>query len=400
MPYEEEEQELSLLDIFNVLWRRKFMIIFITFIFAVGSVIYALTRPLIYRAACRILPPSGSSGGVMGFSASVGGLADFMGLSGRATTGQVLIGILKGDSVVDTIIDKFNLMEEMSTDIRGIARASVLGGLEATEESGSGIISIAYLSQSPDRAAEMANTFVEELRKKLQELSMADAIQKRNFFENQLKQAEAELNKAEDIMINYQRDSGIIAFESQAQSLLSSIASLRNQIAAKNVQISSMQSYARSDNPRLRLAKSELEAMTKELHRLEEEQMRSDTSKRNRSASNDLSLSTGQIPELGIEYQRYVRDLRFATAKYELMLRQYENAKLSEANDLSTISIVDPATPPDYKYLPRRARICIIGTGAGGALSIFLAFLFEHIKAVKKERRRKHYEQDYDYDDD
>ena len=399
MPYEEDEQELTLLDVFNTLWRRKFLIIFITFVFAVGSLVYALTRPFIYRGVCRVMPPSGNSGRLAGFSSQLGGLADIVGIGGSSTGAQTLIGILRGDTVVDAIIEKFNLMEEMSMDIRVQARAAVLGGLEATTE-GSGILSIAYLHKDPERAADMANAFVAELQKKLQELSMADAIQRRNFFENQLAQAQQELNEAEDIMINYQRDSGIIAFESQAQSLLSSIASLRNQIAAKNVQISSMQSYARSDNPRLRVAKSELEAMTKELHRLEEEQMRSDTSARRRTLSNDLSLSAGQIPELGIEYQRYVRQLRFATAKWELMLRQYENARLSEANDLSTITIIDPATPPDYKYLPRRARICIIGTGAGGALAVFLAFLLEHIKAVKKERRRKHYEQDYDYDDD
>ena len=400
MPFEDEEEELTLLDIFNILWRRKFMIIFITFIFAAASLTYAFTRTLIYRAECKILPPSGSSGGIAGFSTQLGGLADFIGLSGRVTTGQVLIGILQGDSVVDAIIEKFNLMEEMSIDIRLRARAAVVANLEAAEDSKSGIISVAYLDKDPQKASDIANAFVKELQKKLQELSMTDAIQKRNFFENQLAQAQQELNDAEDIMIHYQRDSGIIACESQAQSLLSSIASLRNQIAAKNVQISSMQSYARPDNPRLRVAKSELDAMTKELHRLEEEQMRSDSSRRTRTISSDLSLSTGQIPELGIEYQRYVRQLRFATAKYELMLRQYENARLSEANDLSTISIIDHATPPDYKYLPRRARICIIGTGAGGALGIFLAFLFEHIKAVKKNRRRKHYEQDYDYDDD
>ena len=401
MPYEDEEEELTLVDVFNILWRRKFMIIFITFIFAVASLTYALISPVIYRAECKILPPSGNSGGIAGFSTQLGGLADFIGLSGRATTGQVLIGILQGDSVVDAIIEKFNLMEELSIDIRLRARAAVVANLQAGEDTRSGIISVAYLNKDPQKASDIANAFVNELQKKLQELSMADAIQKRNFFENQLAQAQQELNEAEDIMINYQRDSGIIAFESQAQSLLSSIESLRNQIAAKNVQISSMQSYARPDNPRLRVAKSELDAMNKELHRLEEEQMRSDKSRRrSRTQSVDLSLSTGQIPELGIEYQRYVRQLRFATAKYELMLRQYENARLSEANDLSTISVIDYATPPDYKYLPRRARICIIGTAAGGALGVFLAFLFEHIKAVKKERRRKHYEQDYDYDDD
>ena len=393
MPYEEEEQELSLLDVFNVLWRRKFLIIFITFVFAVTSVIYAFTRPFIYKAQCRIMPPSGSSGGIAGFSAQLGGLADFIGLSGRSTTTQMLIGILQGDSVVDAIIEKFNLMEELSMDIRLRARAAVLGGLEATEESRSGILSIAYLHKDPERAADMANSFVEELQKKLLELSTADAIKRKTFFENQLAQAQQELNEAEDVMINYQRDSGIIAFESQAQSLLSSIASLRNQIAAKNVQISSMQSYARSDNPRLRVAKSELEAMTKELRRLEEEQMRSDTSRR-KTVSNDMSLSTGQIPELGIEYQRYVRALQFATAKYELMLRQYENARLSEANDLSTISIIDYATPPDYKYGPKRARIVLLATAAGLFLSIFLAFLIEHLNALREAK-----EEDSDFDE-
>ena len=86
------------------------------------------------------------------------------------------------------------------------------------------------------------------------------------------------------------------------------------------------------------------------------------------------------------------------TAKYELMLRQYENAKLTEASDLSTIMIVDPATPPDYKYRPRRARIVIVGTAAGGAIGVFWAFLAAHISALLKERRAKGY--DYEYDDD
>lgn len=401
MPYEDQEQELTLLDIFIVLWRRKFLIIFITFVFAVGSLIYALTRPIIYRAECKILPPSASSGGIAGFSGQLGGLADFISLPRRGTTAQVLIGILRSDSVVDSIIDNFNLMEELSIDIRLQARAAVLGGLNAAEDTKSGILTVAYLNTDPQKAADIANAFVAALQKKLQELSMEDAVQKRNFFENQLAQAQQELTEAEDVMINYQRDSGIIAFESQAQSLLSSIASLRNQIAAKNVQISSMQSYARPDNPRLRVAKSELEAMTKELRRLEEEQKRSDKSAKSRHVSGDLNLSAGQIPELGIEYQRYVRALRFATAKWELMIRQYENARLSEANDISTISVIDYATPPDYKYLPRRARICIIGTGAGGILGVFLAFMFEHLRAVKKSRRYMYNDNDNeDYDDD
>ena len=389
------EDELSLLDIVSILWRKKFFIIFVTFIFAVLSLWYALTRDFTYRAQSRILPPQGR--GSSSVLSQFGGLADFVGLPTAATSGQMMIGILKGDSVVDAIIDKFNLMNRYSQDIRLRARSATIGNLETAEDNRSGIISIAFIDKEPQFAADVANAFVVELQKKLQEVSLADAQQRRNFFENQLKQAQQELNEAESEMINYQQSKGVIALESQAGEILASIASLRNRIAAKNVEISTMSSYAKRDNPRLKLLQTELDAMTRELRKLEEEQNKTDYSRRRTSTGEgDLLSSIGQVPELGIEYQRYVRALQFATAKYELMLRQYENARLSEASDLSTISILDYATPPDYKYGPKRARIAIMGTFIGFALSIFWSFLSEYLKALRKAKREREYDEDFD----
>ena len=60
--------------------------------------------------------------------------------------------------------------------------------------------------------------------------------------------------------------------------------------------------------------------------------------------------------------------------------------------------IVDRATPPDFKYGPRRTRMVIIGTSAGFALGIVWSFLAAHINALLKERRKRGY--DYEYDDD
>lgn len=395
MPHDdmyEEEEELSLLDIFMIIWRGKWLIIFLTVVFGAASVFYAFSLPLIYRAECKVIPPRGNSGAISG---QLGGIADVLGIQGAGSTAQMMIGILKGNSVVDAVIDRFNLMKEMSTDIRVNVRAVVAASLEAVEEPRSGILNIAYLHTNPQRAADMANAFVEELQNKLRELSVIDAQHRMRFFESQLMQAQQELNSAESEMINYQQSKGVIAFESQTGAILASINSLRNRIAAKNVEISTLSSYARRDNPRLRLAHSELDAMTKELKKLEEEQQKAD--RRGINTSGDLLSSIGQVPELGVEYQRYIRNLRFATAKYELMLRQYENARLSEASDLSTIMIIDSANPPDYKYRPRRSRIVILGTGAGFVLGVFLAFLAAHIKSLLKERRKRGY--DYEYDD-
>ena len=388
MPYEDEE-ELSLLDIFSILWKRKWLIFFLTFVFGTVATIYAFTSPFIYRAQCRVLPP-GSAGG--GLASQLGGLASFMGIGGGTSSrGQMMIGILQGDTVVDAIIDKFNLMEELSMDIRLRARASVLGKLEAAEDTKSGILSIAYIDKDPQKAADIANAFVDQLQTKMRELSFLDAQEKRAFFENQLMQAQTELSEAENAMMRYQQNSGVLALGAQTSSLLGSISSLRNQIAAKNVEISSLSSYARQDNPRLKLARSQLEAMTKELHRLEEEQKRTER-KQGRPLSGDLLSSLGNVPELNVEYARHERALRFANVKYDTMLRQYENAKLAEASDLSTLQIIDPATPPDYKFKPKRAQIMIIGTMMGFALGVFWAFLAEHIRSLKRSN-------DYDYDD-
>ena len=388
MPYEDEqEEELSLLDIFNIVWRRKLLIFILTFIFGSLSFYIAFTSPFIYRAECRLTPPStGRSGGLL---ASLGGFGDFLGFS-SSSNAQMMIGIIQGDSVVDAVIDKFNLMEEYEIDIRLNARKATLDNLEAAEDTKSGIISVAYLHEDPQKAADIANAFVDELRNKLREISINDAQQKRNFFESQLIQAQQELSTAENDLIKYQQSIGVVAFEAQTGSLLASMNSLRNRIAAKNVEISTLRSYARNDNPRLRLAQSELEAMTKELHKLEEEQQRTD--RYGRIVSGDALSSIGQLPELSLEYQKYMRALRFATTKYEMMLRQYENARLSEANDVSTIQVIDVATPPDYKYLPKRARIIILGTMVGFGLGVFWAFISDYIRKLKSKQE--------DYDDE
>lgn len=360
------------------MWKRKRLIISLMFLFGAAATIYAFTAPFIYRAECRVLPPGAGTGG--GLLSQFGALAGLVGsATGKATSGGMAIGILKGDTVVDAIIDKFNLMEEWGIERRLNARKSVLKTLETEEDTASGIVTIAWLDKDPQKAAEIANAFVDQLQAKLHEIAVNQAQETRMFFEDQMLQAQQELNEAETAMMKYQQSSGVLALESQTASMLASIASLRNQIAAKNVEISSLSSYTRKDNPRLRLAQSQLEAMTKELKRLEEEQQRSERQARRMSpTSGDLLSSLGSVPELSVEYQRYVRALRIAAAKYESMMRQYENARLSEASDLSTLQIIDRATPPDWKYKPKRAQIMIIGTMLGFMLGsgwLFVKFM-------------------------
>ena len=394
------EDELTLFDIINILWRRKIFIIVVTMIFALVAVYRALTAQFTYMAACKIIPQQSGSR-IEGLAASLGGLADFMGVSPRGGGGgALLLGILRSDSVLDAIIDRFNLMEEYSIDKRVDMRKIVNGSLQTADSLTSGIITISYIALDPQRAADIANAFVEELQNKLHSMSVESAQKKREFFEGQLIQAQRELNDAEEAMINYQQKSGVVVLDSQTSALIAAINDLRKQIAAKNVEVSSLKSYARRDNPHLKVAQSQLDAMKRELQRLEEQQKISDTNRQNSLISGDTLSSLGNVPALGREYTRYARALQFAAAKYELMLKQYESAKLTEANDLASVSVIDYAFPPDSRYGPRRTRMVIINSTIGLAIALFWVLLTEYMQFMRK--KRKEHEQAYndDYDDD
>ncbi|MBQ6419311.1 MAG: hypothetical protein IJJ91_11645, partial [Synergistaceae bacterium] len=206
MPYEhydaryEEEEEIDLFEVAQNLWKRKGFIFLITFIFGAIATTYAFLAPFIYRAECRILPPGAGtgSGGLSSMLGGLGGLASMAGLPTKATSGGLVIGILKGDTVVDAIIDKFNLMEEYEIERRLDARKAVLKTLETDEDATSGIVSVAYLDKDAQKAADIANEFVNQLQIKMGEMSFIDAQEKRTFFENQLMQAQQELSDAEN----------------------------------------------------------------------------------------------------------------------------------------------------------------------------------------------------------
>ena len=77
------DDEIDLLELWNVLWKGKWLIIAITFVFAVGSVAYALWLPDLYRTEVLLSPAAeeGSTGVGLGGLGQLGGLAGLAGIN-------------------------------------------------------------------------------------------------------------------------------------------------------------------------------------------------------------------------------------------------------------------------------------------------------------------------------
>jgi tyrosine-protein kinase Etk/Wzc len=364
-----DDREIDLLDLLAVLRKRKRIVLGMTACAAVLSVVISLLLPKIYSAETRILPPQQGGSGIAGqLLTQLGPLAGLAGLAtGVKSPNELYIGMLTSRTVLDRILDRFDLMQLYDEEFREDARKKLLKNVDASSDRRSGIISVAVEDRDPTRAAEMANAFVEELRVLLSGLAVTEAAQRRLFFEEQLKGARDELGKAEDDIRGFMEKTGALQIDSQARAVIEGIANLRAQIAAREVQLKVLQSFATSRNPDLQRVQEEIRGLKEELAKLEGRE----------GKGFDPLMPTGRMPAVGTEYFRKFREVKYYETLFEVLAKQYELARIDEARDSALIQVIDAAVPPERKARPKRTVIVLLSTAAALVLSIILVFMLE-----------------------
>ena len=113
-PYPHHDDEIDLKELFLALWRGKWIIILITFVFAVGGVLYALSQPNTYKAEAVLASANDNkSGGLAGMAAQFGGLASLAGinLGGGGTDSKAMaLAVLQSRQFINAFINKYDLL--------------------------------------------------------------------------------------------------------------------------------------------------------------------------------------------------------------------------------------------------------------------------------------------------
>ena len=89
-------------------------------------------------------------------------------------------------------------------------------------------------------------------------------------------------------------------------------------------------------------------------------------------------MPSGRVPAISTEYLRKLRQLKYNETLYELLVKQYELAKLDEAKDAVVIQLIDRAVPPERKSRPQKARIVLIAAVTMLFFSVLIVLLLEH----------------------
>ena len=363
------EYEIDLWELFRALSKRWRLILGITAACAAVAVVVSLLLPVYYRAETRILPPQDKAGNLASqLMGQAGGLIALAGgAAGVKSPGELYVEMLKSRTVLDRMVDRFDLMKLYKEKYRQDARKNLLALLTVREERKSGVIVLTVEDRDPKRAAEMANTFVEEMKSLAGGLAISEAGQRRMFFEEQIRHTKESLARTEEEMKGFQQRTGAFQIDAQAKAIIEGIANLRARIAVKEVEAKVLRSYATAQNPDLQRVEEEIRALRAELEKIEA----------GKGRGFDPLMSSERVPAMGTEYLRNLRQLKYNETLYELLVKQYELAKLDEARDAVVIQVMDRAVPPERKSRPKRALIVLMTMATGFTLMLFIILLRE-----------------------
>jgi tyrosine-protein kinase Etk/Wzc len=376
-----ETTEIDLLDLLIVLARRKKLIVWATVGSAVIAAIISLLIPNRYTATATILPPqqTQSTATMLMNQLAGSGLGSLAAMAGGGlglkNPNDLYIGMLKSHTVEDRLIQQFGF-QHIYSDKRLSDTRNDLEKYSDISSGKDGMIAISFEDKDPKRAAAVANSYVDELRDLTQHLAVTEASQRRLFFEEQVQQAKDDLANAEIALKDTQQKTGMIQLDSQAKAVIEAIGTLRGQIAAKEVQLQAMRSFATDQNPDYVVAEQQLAGLQAQLGKLEKQQP---------SDSSDPLMATSKVPGVALEYVRRVREVKYREAVFEALAKQYEAAKLDEAKEAAIIQVVDPATPPDRKSSPKRMLIVLAGGLLGLVIALFYVFGSEALQYVQKD---------------
>ncbi len=351
---------IELIGALLVLSQRKATIVKITLAAIVLATIGSLLLPNMYTATTTILPPQQSPSVL---TAMLGQLSSIAKLNDSDlefdNPVDLFIGMLKSRTVEYRLVDRFDLRKIYWTKSYQDARKELESRSYIVAER-EGLISISVTDRDRQRAADLANAYVEELHTINSGLAVSEAARRRLFYQHKVDAERDALSLAELDLKQAQEKTGLVVPDAQARAIIQSVADMRAQIAIHEVRLQAMRNYATAGNPDLARAEQELAGLRTQLAKME-----GDTGE---FGNGNLEVPTRRLPEVELEYIRRARDLKYHEALYDFLTKQLEAARLGEAKDAVVVQVVDPAVVPEKKSSPRRMLIVMI---TGTAVFLF-----------------------------
>ncbi len=302
-PQVEHPTHMTAATMVDLLWRHKLLFVAFPLALSIFGFLVAMVLPKSYLATVKLMPPLQNQSNALAILGQIGAFA-----SNTATQGlglrnpsDIYVSMLKSRTIADALVNRFSLKEVYAEDYQSETRRQLARNSTITA-SRDGVITIEVEDRDANRASDLANAYVEEFRSTSSSLAIGEASQRRVFFEGQLQSAKNDLTNAELELRKFAERAGLVNPQGQVGVTIAAAASLRGQIAAKEIQLGAMRSFATERNPEFERTMLELAGFRSELAKLE---------RQTTLGKADVMVPFGKAPEVSLEYTRKFRDLKY-----------------------------------------------------------------------------------------
>jgi capsule polysaccharide export protein KpsE/RkpR len=354
------------LAILRLLWEKRQALRRAAVCAFVVSIVIVLLMPNQYESSVSIMPPESmnSSGAMLAALASKASpeLATMAGgLLGMRGSGALFVDLFRSRSVQDSVVDRLQLQKVYRSRYKQDARRRLNSQTDASEDRKSGVISVTVTDESPQRARDIAQAYVEELNRLLSQVSTSSARRERIFIEQRLTAVKGDLEDAEKQFGAFASKNSTLDIKEQTKAMVESAGVLQGQLIASESELQSLEQIYTSSNVRVRSLQARVDELKRQLQKIEgtDASLVSSAGISGAAQSDEIYPPIRKLPLLGVEWADLYRRTKIQETVYELLNQQYELARIQEAKEIPTVNVVDPANVPERKSSPHRLLIVL-----------------------------------------
>lgn len=368
-------------------WRR--LIFLNALVITVLTLAITFVLPRRYTATAQVLPPS-EEGDMFGFTSLLGttrlggGLASRLRLGGfgAGTASDLMAGILVSRTVIDRVAEQCSIayyyrLKPTKTELV----RKQLKNMTKVGVGDEGIVRISVEAKAPQLAAKIANAYIAELDSFLRTSNISRGHVMRVFLEKRVAEVENALAVAAESLKSFQTRHKVVTVDDETKAAIEAYAKLKSQAYLKQAELDAVKDIASPDNPYFINLQRTVRAFSDQLRQLEQG-----------SSAGGFGVGFGvsfeHLPAVAAEFARRYRDYEILEETYAMLYQQYEYARVLEARDTPTLTVLDYAVPPQRHSFPRRSIITIAAFIFSLLWGISLALMveyFDHLRATKPE---------------
>lgn len=333
--------------------------------------------------------------------------------------------LIKSRAVVELAISKLSEEQQALLNYERVVDRTNVRPLKDTE-----ILNMFVSAGSPREAQDLANALAAAAGEKSLDIARAENKETRIFIGDRLAEKKQELDQAEKELVDYKKKNKIVAVTEQSRAFVEQQSALKrmdneNQVALAAAYAKQKSQAAVVDTPvihayRIRLAEQEVELagllktltsshprvmslkasiaenrgkLQTEINRISSgEVMRGEAQKasiQNLSSRNENE--SAKMPEIESGLAQLALKHSVAETTYSTLAKRYEEARINEIMEASSLNIIDMAALPEEPVKPKKVfNLCLglfLGLFVGILSTFFLEYFYKTVDSVEDLRR-------------